>query len=204
MRAMRANVGAAAKDSKESAPALDHSRRRSARVMLKVISPPRRARLPFDIDFAEVSPGLLMPERVGQALERIAGVDDGPNAVGLDGADHRQLMLVAADRESVDANVADHDGRRRDLAGEARQHADERDVSAQPTCGDRLGEGARAADLHDMIDAAPASELAGGLSPVRVIAVVDSVIRSELAQALELGRRGRGGDDASPRGFGEL
>src|SRR5271166_4689682 len=108
---MRANVGAAAKDSKESAPALDRSRRRSIlgsteRVMLKVTLLPPRARLPFDTDFAEVSPGLLMPERVGQGLKRVARVDDGPNAVGLDGADHRQLMLVAADRESVDANVA--------------------------------------------------------------------------------------------------
>jgi hypothetical protein len=55
-----------------------------------------------------------------------------------------------------------------------------------------------------MIDAAAASELAGGLSPVRVLAVIDDVIRTKLAQALELGGRRRGRNDARTRGFGEL
>ena len=99
-----------------------------------------------------------MPERVGHALERVAGVDDGPDAVGLDGADHRQLLLAAADRYSADAHIADHNGRGWYLAGEAGQHADERDVSTQPTRADRLGKRAGAADLHNMIDAAAASE----------------------------------------------
>src|SRR5579863_3626196 len=93
-------------------------------------------RLPLDTDLPEVSPGLLMPERFGQALQRVGGVDYGPDAVGLDGPDHRQLLLVAANRYPVDVHVADHDGRGRHLAGETRQHADERDVPTQPTRGD--------------------------------------------------------------------
>ena len=145
-----------------------------------------------------------MPERVGQALQRVAGVDDGPDAVHLDGADHRQLLLwlptvipLMRTLPIMMAAVGTSPAKPVNTPMSAI-------CSAQPTRGDRLGERARAADLHDMIDAAPASELARGLSPVRVLAVVDDVIRAELAQALELGWRGRGRDDARARGFGEL
>lgn len=55
-----------------------------------------------------------------------------------------------------------------------------------------------------MIDADTAGEIACGLTPVRVLLVVDDVLGTELPESLGLFDRGCGCDYSSAGGFGEL
>ena len=78
----------------------------------------------------------------------------------LDGADHLLHVLAAADGDAVDVQVAAEDRCDVEVLHEAGQHPDHRDGAAERAGGDRLLEGARAADLDHVVDAAPAGELA--------------------------------------------
>jgi hypothetical protein len=68
-----------------------------------------------------------------------------------------------------------------------------------------LSHGPLAADLNNVIDALLAGgQLASGLAPVRVLAVVDDVVGTEVLEDFSLlGRRG-GCDDSGARSFCEL
>jgi hypothetical protein len=68
-----------------------------------------------------------------------------------------------------------------------------------------LRHGALAADLDDVLDAlAVGRQLARRLAPVRVLAVVDDVVRAELLEDGGFVGGGGGRDDGCARGFGEL
>ena len=70
--------------------------------------------------------------------------------------------------------------------------------------GDRTTQSSVAADFDDDIDASSAGDPPHLLLPFGIAAIVDRVIRSEGARALELFITGGGDDGAQPRGFGQL
>src|SRR5262245_34956186 len=109
-----------------------------------------------------------IPERCEFRLrlrESADAVDDRPQAVLLDGAEHRLEAVAVADsdaahRHALAADLAEIEVRRR-----AREKADEADMAAVAQAGERLREGAPSADLDDAIHLA--DKIAHRDAPVR-------------------------------------
>src|SRR5262249_17776203 len=102
-----------------------------------------------------------------------------------DRAVHLLEALAAAHDDSLDPDVLHADGMEGDLTGGPGQNADETAPSPDPDRAHGLVEGARAADLDDVVGADASGQLLHPLRPVGRRLVVDRLPRPELAQAAE-------------------
>src|SRR4029077_16207667 len=102
------------------------------------------------------------------------------DGVRRDHAVHRLEHLGRADRDALQVGALAHDQAWIEFGRGATEIADHADLAAKTDGAERLGEGARASDLDDVIDAASAGELHRRLLPVRRGLVIDSVAGAEL------------------------
>ena len=147
---------------------------------------------------------LLVAEGGDDLLQRKAPVDDRLHAVGVDGADHVELLPAASDQDALQLQLLQQGRDHRELAAEPGENADQRDMAADPGRDHGLVQRGGTADIDDMIDAAPTGEAARDLAPVRIFAVIDQMIRAEPFELRQLFGARRGGDDRRAGHFGEL
>ena len=103
-----------------------------------------------------------------------------------DRAQHVGELPAVAERDADDIQHVHGDQRQREIERRTGDHADHGDGAAELRRADRLLDRAGAADLDHEIDAAAVGELARGLSPFRVFAIIDHVIGAERTQPREL------------------
>jgi hypothetical protein len=104
-------------------------------------------------------------------------------------------MAPVTNDQTLEPGLLCHQSRGRHFVPKAGEHANERDVSANPHRSDRLRERTWPADLNHMIYATPAAPVARASAPVIVLPVVDRKIGAHRAYPLQLLVGRRGGDD---------
>lgn len=132
-------------------------------------------------------------------------VNNGVDVVGLNGSAHVLHELPAADVDT--ANSADSaEGLEDALLGlSTTEETNDGDDTLVLDGNHALAEGAGTTDLNNVVNTlVVGGELAGGLAPVGVLAVVDDVISTELLEHLGLLLGGGGGDHLGTTGLGEL
>lgn len=132
-------------------------------------------------------------------------VNNGVNVVGLNGSTHLLHELPATDIDT--ANSANPAQRLEDalLGLSTAEETNNGNDTLILDSSQALAEGAGTTDLNDMVNTlVVGSELAGGLAPVGVLAVVDDVIGAELLEHLGLLLGRGGGDHLGTTRLGEL
>lgn len=159
-----------------------------------------------DTDLAKVALVPLVLVRLLGLLERERLVNDRLDVVGLDSKTHILELRTRADEDTPDgANVHERINQNRRLVLlEATNEANDGDDALELDSLERVARRAGAADLNDVVDADAARQLLGRLAPVRILLVVDDVVRAQLLQLVHLVLRARRRDDSCARGFGEL
>ena len=83
-------------------------------------------------------PGLLVPERIRQSLERPRAIDDRPQPRGVNRGNQLLLLPSTAHNQSLQPDLPDHHGGRWNLAAAARQRTDQRNMPTHAGSGNRL------------------------------------------------------------------
>lgn len=135
-------------------------------------------------------------------------VNDRLDLVRVNRLVHLVKLLLRADEQAADgADVGQRIEQRRLVLGRVavREESDDGDDALELDGLERLRDGARPADLDDVVRARAAGRQAlGDLAPVRRLLVVDDVVRAELLELLALGGGGRRRDDGRAGGDGKL
>src|SRR5436305_791298 len=118
-------------------------------------------------------------------MELEGPVDDGPKATCLDPGVHLFKHHARADKYSLHSDGFHKDRYRVELAGRI-QRTDESDMPADTHGLDRSLQGACPADLDHVIDAPAAGEFEDYFVPIFVIAIIDRLIRTQLANLAKL------------------
>jgi hypothetical protein len=92
----------------------------------------------FDTDLAEMHTAGLVTKRLDQVVEREGLIDDRLHVIGIQSADHLDLLLAASDLQALNPNLSGQQRHGRNRTGKTRQDADERDISTDATRADRL------------------------------------------------------------------
>src|SRR5208282_3207529 len=144
------------------------------------------ARSQSDGDLSEEIAGGLESEGVGDAIEREDFFDDRLDLVDLNSPNQLLEARAAADADAVKAGAFEHEIVRVCVALRAREHADQRNLSAPADALERARESADAPVFDYAIDAAPAGQLEDLLLPIGMRFVIHAVGRAEAACALDL------------------
>src|SRR5690606_17453609 len=145
-------------------------------------------------DLAEVLAGLLMAEGIHYRIQIEVAVDDRTHTIGIDGPHHILLLPAATHQHRLQPQLLGQRRHQRQLTAHATENADHRDVSAGPRRRHGLLQGRRASHIDDAIHTAVTCQTAGGLTPLRILAIVDQMFRAQLAQTFQLCIAGRGGN----------
>jgi len=95
-------------------------------------------------------------------------------------------LRATADRYTEQLQVVAEEHRQRDRTGETAQNADHDDTAADTRGEHGLLQCVLAADLDDNVDAASVGATSRLSGPVRVLHVIDAVVRAERFCAIEL------------------
>ena len=127
------------------------------------------------------------------------------DVVGLNGSAHLLQLLPATDVDTADSADLAQGLEDAVLGLGTTEEANEGDDTLVLDGLEGLAHGILTTDLDDVVNTLLVdSQLAGGLTPVLVLAVVDDVVGAELLEGLHLLLGGGGGDDASAGRLGEL
>ena len=118
-----------------------------------------RRKSELDGDFTEVIAGGLQREGVGRLVEGEHAVDHRLDLIDLDRLNQLFEVATAADADSVQVALLEHEAVRIGVAFAAGEHADERNLPSPTDAVKRARERADAAIFDHAIDAATVGEL---------------------------------------------
>lgn len=126
-------------------------------------------------------------------------VNDRLEVIRLNGSDHILHLLPGADEDTPECAKVLQSIKNSGFAIGPRstKEADDIDHSIQLDGLDTLIDRPRTADFQDLVNSHAASKLACGLTPVRVLLVIDDVVGAEFLEDLGLFSRGRSCDNSS-------
>ena len=123
-----------------------------------------------------MSPLFFTLERPRQVTQWINPVDDWLEFRCLNRSHHFHLLLPAPNDKALKFLVPAHKHCGGNCASNASKHANQRDVTSNPTGSDRLWQSPRAADFDDMVDTAPTRYFPHHFSHVFMLLVVNGVV----------------------------
>jgi len=126
----------------------------------------------------------LVSEGVNDFVEVEGAIDNWFDARSIDGSYEIQLMLSAADNQTLKPSLLRHQLSGCDFAGPAGKNADQSNVAADCDGGYGLAEGAWASHLNDMIYATPSDQFPHPCTPIRMLSIIDRMIGAEAACSL--------------------
>src|SRR5882724_5309205 len=156
----------------------------------------------LDHDLAEVIGRFQVRVGLARLIEAEDPVDRRPNLRGGDEPIQILEHRAAADENANQARGSHQDRLNLDLSCPAADAANDGNRAAGAYGGDRTTQSSVAPDFDDDIDSASAGDPSHLLLPFGIAPIVDRVVRSKGARALELFITGGGDDGAQPRGFG--
>lgn len=133
-------------------------------------------------------------------------VNNRVDVVGLDSADHILEQITATNVHSTDsADVAQGiQNLRLALGFSSTKESDDADDSLELDSLNTLLQSARSANFQNVFDTNSVGKLAGRLTPIRVVSIIDDMVGTKLLQDLFLVGGGGGSDDSGTSSLSKL